>query len=127
MGLGMFRVIVIGLALMAAGKLASHAYLYRAATHDIIVSTYRDQAIRACARNGLQGPMRVPPQTWSASSQVSLAIGKRDIDVYLWQINHRLWEARFKNPYLVVTADLETAHIYCEYDVRRGFALVQQL
>ena len=123
----MLRLIVGGLAVMACTKIVSYAYFYREATQDIIIATYRQVAIDACARNSAGGPLRVPPQAWQNPTEISLLIGKREIDVYLWQVNHRLCNARYKHPYLIVTADAETAHIYCEYDVVRGFASVQQL
>jgi len=123
----MLRVIVAVLAVMACAKLFSHAYFYREATRQIIISTFRDAALDACAANGAVGPLRIPRQAWRDPADIALLIGNRDIDVYLWQINHRLWEARYKHPYLVVTAQANTAHIFCEYDVVRGFASVQRL
>ncbi|MEO0730631.1 MAG: hypothetical protein AAFY64_09640, partial [Pseudomonadota bacterium] len=66
-------------------------------------------------------------KAWRYPKRVELTIGKRDLDVYLWQIHHRLWDARYRHPYLVITADAHTAHIYCEYDIVRSFAAVHRL
>ena len=123
----MLRAIVVMLAVMACVKVGTQVYFYRSATNDIIVDTYRAAAIAACARHGMQGPLRVPAAAWSQPASVQLTIGKRDLDVYLWQVNHRLWNARFRHPFLVITADAETAHIYCEYDIVRAFAAVHRL
>ncbi|MEL6871502.1 MAG: hypothetical protein AAFO62_01645 [Pseudomonadota bacterium] len=123
----MLRFVVAVLALLATAKVGSHWYLYREATSSIIVSTYRDKAISACAAHGAESALKVPPKAWSRPSKVALEIGKSSLDVAIWQVHHRLWEARFKNPFLFVTANAETAHIYCEYDIVRGLASVHRL
>ncbi|MEL6297364.1 MAG: hypothetical protein AAFV26_10180 [Pseudomonadota bacterium] len=123
----MFRFIVIVLAVLATAKVGSHIYLYRDATSSIIVTAYRDKAIAACAQHGAESPLRVPEKAWADPAKVALEIGKASLDVAIWQVHHRLWEARYKNPFLFVTANAETAHIYCEYDIVRGLASVHRL
>lgn len=123
----MVRAIVVILAVMACIKLGTHVYFYKTATNDIIIESYRTRAIAACTRNGQHGPLKVPSKAWRYPKRVELTIGKRDLDVYLWQIHHRLWDARYRHPYLVITADAHTAHIYCEYDIVRSFAAVHRL
>jgi len=122
----MIRLVVVALATLAGLKIAAQAYLYRDATNDIIVSTFQPRAVEACAANGLSGPLRVPRAAWSNPREVELEIGRRDLNVAIWNISHRLWETRYKAPYLVLTADAETAHIYCTYDIRRNVAAVHQ-
>lgn len=123
----MLRAVVISLGVLAIAKLASQAYLYQQATENIIVATFKDRAILACARTGAQGPLRIPGQTWVASAEIELSIGKPDLDVALWQVNHRLWPARYKTPYLMVTPATDIMSVTCAYDVVAGYATVHRL
>ena len=54
-------------------------------------------------------------------------IGKPNIDVYFWQIEHRLWNARFVNPYLVIEVSEPASRLLCEYDIVHAAATLQQL
>jgi hypothetical protein len=123
----MMRAIVVALAVLACAKLGSHAYFYRAATYDIIVKTFKNRALVACADSGARGQFRIPARVWSQPESVALEIGKRALDVPLWQINHQHWHARYKDPYIVVTANRQSASIVCEYDVTRSIATVYGL
>ncbi|MGF1650239.1 MAG: hypothetical protein ACFCUN_07300 [Hyphomicrobiaceae bacterium] len=123
----MFRAIVAALAVLACIKLGSHVYLYRATTENVIVSAYQARAIEACAREGSRDNLRIPTAAWSDARDISLAIGKRTIDVSFWQVTHELWDARFRSAYLRVIAPAAAATIVCEYDVLRDAADVHVL
>ena len=116
--------IVFAAILLAVGNFGLEAYLRHNATHNVIISAYREHAIAACRQNGGQS---INQTAWSQPSEVRLSIGKSDLDVYLWQTNHRLWNARYRNAYIYVTIDHATSHIYCEYDITNDMAWVYQL
>ena len=122
--MGVLKGIVIAVALIAVSKFGLQEYLRQEATNDVIVSAFREHAIAACRRNA---GYRVGQSAWSQPSNVRLSIGKSDLNVYLWQTNHRLWNARYRNAYLYITIDDETAHVYCEYDITNDMARVYQL
>ena len=50
-------------------------------------------------------------------------IGKSSIDVYPWQVDDPLWNARYRNPYLVLTASQRIATVSCEYDIANAAAV----
>lgn len=116
--------ILVAIALLVMGKLGLQEYLRQKATHNVIVNAYREHAIAACQQRSAH---TINQAAWSRPSSVRLTIGKSDLDVYLWQTNHRLWNARYRNAYLYVTIDDANAHIYCEYDISNDMAWVYQL
>lgn len=117
------RAMVVALILLAAGKVAYSEYLFRSATSEIIVAAYRDRAIAACQRDA-KSQTDVAPAAWARPQSVRLVIGKSNLNVYFWQIDHELWSARFKNPYLFVTATEFPSRVYCEFDIVHGAASV---
>ena len=54
-------------------------------------------------------------------------IGKSSIDVYPWQVDHALWNARYRNPYLLLTASQRSATVSCEYDIVNAAASVSRM
>lgn len=112
------RAIVYLLALAAAVKIGSAEYLFRTSAREVIVAAYRERAIQACQRDtraALDGGASTA--SWTKPSDVRLSIGKSDLDVHLWQVDHHLWNARYRNPYLVLTVAGKSASLVCEYDV----------
>ena len=99
--------------------------IYRSATYDVIVGTYAQSAVKACASRSADP--RSAAALWSKPSSVKLVIGKSDLDVYFWQVNHLMWRARYKNPYLFITTRSEPNYLICEYDIMRQTAFVQQM
>ena len=117
------RAVVLLLATLAAIKVGYHEYMFRAATNEVIVAAYRERAIAACLRD-TKGQSAAAVGVWSKPSNVKLVIGKSNLDVYFWQVDHALWNARFKNPYLFLTAGDRPGRIYCEFDIVHGAASV---
>jgi len=122
--MGVLKGILIAVALLVVGKLGLQEYLRQDATHQVIITAYREHAIAACRQRANQD---VNQAAWSQPSSVRLSIGKSDLNVYLWQTNHRLWNARYRNAYLYVTIDDAKAHVYCEYDIANDLAWVYRL
>ena len=68
-----------------------------------------------------------PQPAWSKADDVRLVIGKGSLDVGLWQLDHALWTARYKNPYLFFTAQVRPLTVYCEFDIVQGVASVYRM
>lgn len=118
------RAIVYILALFAAFKIGAQEYLFRASARDVIVAAYRDRAIQAC--RGDAGSS-IPAEAWGTPAEIRLSMGKSNLDVRLWQVDHRLWNARFRNPYLLVSPGGEKgAGLVCEYDIVHKAVLMQR-
>jgi hypothetical protein len=121
------RVFVILLLLLAAGKLAFQEYLFRAGTRDAVLEAYRQQAVDACQRDARSLGLAATAQAWANPRTVELVIGKRGIDVYPWQVDHASWNARYRHPYLLLTAVERAGKISCEYDIVNASAAVSRM
>ena len=103
------RPVVLFLALLAAAKLGHQEYLFRTGTRDAILGAYREHATEACQRQARSLAPTVPAQAWASPTAIQLVIGqlvigKNSLDVNLWQVDNALRSARFRNPYLLLTA-----------------------
>lgn len=117
------RAIVWLLLLLAAAKVAYHEQLFRSSASGVIVAAYRDRAIQACQRES-RGPAATPSATWASPQSIQFVIGKSNLDVQLWQVDHVNWNARYKNPYLVLASVEKGAAVTCEFDIVHGGASV---
>ncbi len=117
---------VVFLALLALLKVGYQEYLARVSAHEIIVAAYRERAISACQRDS-RGQQLASASAWSSPRSVKLVIGKSTLDVYVWQLDHAHWNARFKNPYLFVTTGEGAGRIHCEFDIVHGVASVMRM
>lgn len=120
------KILVVILAFLAAAKVGYQEYLVRSATHEVIVLAYRDRAISACQRDAV-GLSLVSAGVWSQPQRIRLVIGKSNMDVFFWQTDHVLWNARYRNPYLVLSAVDKPGNFSCEYDVVHGATSVVKL
>lgn len=114
------KIVVVLLALLAAIKVGHQEYMLRTAAQEIIIAAYRERAITACQKDA-----RAPHvAAWARPSQIKLVIGKSNLDVYIWQVDHTLWNARFRNPYLFLATGDRPNRVFCEYDIVHGAASV---
>ncbi len=121
------RKIIVILILLAIGKIGLQEYLYRDATRDVIVSAYRQRAISACAGLGAVHAPALPTAAWIKPDAIGLAIGKNSVDVHIWQIDDPAWQARYRNPYLIVIPTGSNNSIGCEYDIVNNSAIILKL
>ncbi len=121
----MLRAAVTIVVVLVIAKLGVETLLYRQATESVIVTTFRSDAIRACAHAGTRSALRAPAKVWSDEIDIVLQIGKPNVDVQFWQINHRLWSSRFQSPILRVMTTASGSQLRCEYDINRGLASVE--
>lgn len=121
------KAVVILLALLAAAKLGYQEYLFRGATRDALIGAYREHAIQACQKDGRTQALGLGAQGWANPRAIRLVIGKSSIDVYPWQVDHAQWNARYRNPYLLLTASQRTTTLSCEYDIVNAAASVSRM
>ena len=121
------KAIVILLALLAAAKLGYQEYLFRGAARDALIGAYKEHAMQACQRDARTQTLGLGAQAWSNPKAIRLLIGKSSIDVYPWQVDHALWNARYRNPYLLLTASQRSATISCEYDIVNAAASLSRM
>lgn len=115
------------LVLLASLKLGHHEYLYRSATRDAIVAAYKERAAEACRKDARSAFLGVTPQAWNAPSSVQLMIGKSGLDVQFWEVDNKLWNARYRNPLLVMSAGSPKGIVYCEYDIVNAAATIARM
>jgi hypothetical protein len=121
------KTVVFILALLATLKVGHQEYLYRTATRDAIVAAYRDRAAQACGKDSKNASLGLNPQTWASSASAALVIGKNNLDVQIWQVDNQLWNARYRNPFLILSAGARAGQVYCEYDIVNAAAAVHRL
>lgn len=125
------KAIALLLALLAAAKLGYHEYLFRTGTRDAIVAAYREHAVQACQHDAKSLNVALAPQAWANPDRMRVMIGKSTLEVHVWQIQHPMWNARYRNPYLSLTVGAHTGSgagaIACEYDIVNASASVSRL
>lgn len=111
------RGIVLCLALLAALKIWVQDSVYRSATQAALVAAYRVRAEAACGSSAIQAgtasPAGVAAPDWAAAEEPRVVIGKASVPVHIWDYDHELWAARFRNAYLV----LDSGGATCSYDL----------
>ena len=122
----MLRFMVLILALLAGAKVWTQDTLFRAGAEEALVIAYRERAIQACQKiparrleDGMSAPSAI---TWSKPQSVSMKTGSRNVGVYFWQVDSALWNSRYRNPYLVLSAGEYGPPIACEFDILFGTA-----
>lgn len=115
------RVLVLVLVLLAAAKIGTQQYLASTAKNEIIIAVYRDRALSAC-REAARAMHLDISGAWAPTDDIRVMIGKTSLDVALWQIDNALWQARYKNPYLVLAMKEAPQPVYCEFDIAQGAA-----
>lgn len=111
------RLFVLALATLAGAKVWTQDTLFRAGAEEAIVAAYRERAATACQKQmrTLDGqPAR--GLSWARAQNVHMTTGSRSVKVHFWQVDHALWSARYRNPYLVLEAEAPRG-ARCEYDV----------
>lgn len=119
------RALVLVLAGLAGLKVWAHDHIYRSATEDALIHAYRTHAIDACQkerRKDGRGVAAAP--SWANASAIHIVMGKRDVDVAIWDVDNPLWAVRYKYPLLVLRSDATQDSLACEYDITLEKAVV---
>jgi hypothetical protein len=117
---------VVLLALLVAAKLLHQEYLFRSATREALIVAYRERAVQACQKDARSSFLGVGPQAWASPQSIGLMIGKSTVEVRFWEIGNTLWNARYRDPYLFLTAGQHAGTIYCEYDIVSAATSIHQ-
>ncbi len=102
-------------------------YMFRSSAHDVIVETFKTSAADACYDNARGQNIGGSHNSWRNPASLKLVIGKSNLDVYFWQIDSSMWNAKYRNPYIFIVADENPAFILCEYDILHRTASVHRM
>jgi len=119
------RPFVLALALLAGLKIWIQDSVYRTAAEEAVVLAYRARAADACASMSRSATLESGARTaadWSAGAEPHLTVGNPTLPVRIWEFDHELWNARFRQPYLVLSTP--GAAQSCTYDILAGTAAV---
>ncbi len=120
------KTIVLILIVLAAGKIGAQVYIRQQSIEATILTAYREHAIAACRQSS---SYYAPPPAYGTDAaapavgeivDVRLSVGKKDLDVRLWQTNNKYWSARYRDPFIVVETRTPTGVSVCEYDINNG-------
>ncbi len=118
------RALVLALALLAAAKIWVQDSFYRFATEEALVSAYRARAAIACASLAPASTASASDPDWATRAEPRLSVGNPALRVHLWQFDHEQWNARFRQPYLVLSAG--NPGVACTYDILAGTAEISR-
>lgn len=117
------RALVLALALLAGLKIWIQESAYRSATEDALMLAYRAKAADACRQHETSSAGSEQAIDWS-SAAARLAIGNPAVSVHIWDFDNALWNARYRQPYMVLSAT--EASRSCAYDILGGTAEVSR-
>lgn len=125
------RVVVILLAVLAGAKILAQEWIARSAIEEALIAAYRDRAVEACqnaaSKDIRAAPSAGPPAGWTRPSETRLVVGRRGVDVGIWDLDNPLWPTRFKRPFLVLVPPEGLGGLVCEFDVTLGQATLIRL
>ncbi|MCH9808335.1 MAG: hypothetical protein K0U74_11435 [Alphaproteobacteria bacterium] len=120
------RLIVVILATLALAKVFTQNQLYRTATSNALIATYRERAIRACQADRANQTRNASHRLWAKPRNIDLEIGRSNLGVIIWDYDHALWEAAYRRPYLVLSPSDSNIRLRCTYDITAGGANVER-
>lgn len=120
------RAVVIILAVLVGAKIWAQDKLYREAAGEALLSAYKLHAEAACVarpQTDARGmPVAVGSVNWKQSDTAHVMLGNPRLSVPVWQLEHPLWNARYKNPIVRLTVGDRYSRLACDYDVMSGKA-----
>ena len=123
------RLLVLALALIAGAKIWFQDSLFRAGAEEALVAAYQARAVEACrkaAATGEAGLAGSQARDWGRA-EITMSAGNRNLPVHLWQTDHPSWNARFRDPQLVLKpGGSDTRAPVCTFDVLTGEAVAGQ-
>lgn len=111
------RWVVYALAALVALKIYAQDYFYRDATAQALIAAYGEKALTACRSNTTTQKKTLAPYVWGKSGEIKVQIGRNDLGVGIWELEHALWDAAFKQPYLILSPADKHTGITCTYDI----------
>ncbi|MGH1418533.1 MAG: hypothetical protein ACRBCJ_06715 [Hyphomicrobiaceae bacterium] len=121
------RTIVAVLAIVAIGKIYVHYNFYRTAADRAIIAAYRDTAIAACRSGQSNMPSQTAAYLWSQPRSIKVRVGKPDLSVSMWDINHPKWAERYKHANLVLAPHDPHTLLTCRFNLTTGQASISNV
>jgi hypothetical protein len=120
------RAVVIVLAMLVCVKVWAQDRLYREAANDALLAAYKLHAEAACVarpQTDARGmPVAVGSVNWKQPEKAEVMLGNPRLSVPVWQLEHPMWDARYKNPIVRLTVGDRYSRLACDYDVMSGKA-----
>ncbi len=120
------RAFVLALAILTGLKLWYRDETYRAAADKAVVAAYLPVASAACQKlkqtDARGQPLAQFPVNWMEPQSSHLSAGNNRLNVRIWQVDSAQWNARFKDPHLILEAGSRHSGITCAYDIAGGQA-----
>ena len=120
------RWVVYTLAALVVLKFYMQTEFYREATSEALIQAYAERALTACRTNAA-GPQPTPSRhLWDKPGGIHVAIGRDDLNVGIWQVDHENWKAAHRQTYLVLSPVEKHTGFTCTYDVQADAATVSR-
>ncbi|MDX2307526.1 MAG: hypothetical protein NW216_04740 [Hyphomicrobium sp.] len=115
------RILVAVLAVLAGLKVWTGDWLYRAGLEDAVRLAYHADAVSACQRqrttDGRGLPLAVGTLDWSRAGTGEIMTGNARVSVGFWEVDHVLWNQRYRNPVIRLRLGDAISRVACDYDV----------
>jgi predicted lipoprotein with Yx(FWY)xxD motif len=115
------RAFIIFLAALAALKIWVQDRMYRDAAGDALLAAYKEKAMAACQSLPHTDPRGMPiaagSVNWMRADSAEVLIGNPAIPVYVWQVDHAAWNARYKHAIVRLKMGDKLTKLTCDYDV----------
>jgi len=113
----MLRWFAYTLFVLVVAKVYAQDHVFKSATSEALIAAYRDKAVSACRNDKTFQSATASPVLWAERSEIAIQIGRPDLGVSIWEVDHALWEAAYKKPYLVLRPTDSHTALTCTYDI----------
>lgn len=118
------RALVVVLAVLVAAKIWIQDSLHRDAANMALLAAYQRHAEDACVgrpQTDARGmPVSAGSVDWKKPETADVLLGNDRLSVPVWQFEHPMWNARYKNPIVRLTIGDRFSRLACDYDVMTG-------
>ncbi len=125
------RAVIIVLAILAGLKVWTQDRMYRTAAGEALLAAYQERAMAACQslpHTDARGmPLAAGSVNWTRAEAAEILIGNPNVSVYVWQVDHALWNTRYKHPIVRLVMGDKLSRLICDYDVLAKAAAVTVL
>ena len=118
------RSLILFVVLLAGAKFGYQEYVYRSALVDVLINTYRQDAVERCQQEAKSRNLAIGYSAWSQPESLSLVVGRSVRKAAAADLSA---VAPAPSTYLVLVARKAPAEIRCEFDIVKLSASVYQL
>ncbi len=119
------RSLILFVVLLAGAKFGYQEYVYRSALVDVLINTYRQDAVERCQQEAKSRNLAIGYSAWSQPESLSLVVGRSVREAAAADLSAVSGAAA--STYLVLVARKAPAEIRCEFDIVKLSASVYQL